>query len=184
MADITKIANGLDTRVLIIGGVVVVGAIAAYELLKGTSSSQSAGSTSGTAGTGSTSSPSAQNPTLTPNNMQSGSTSSFTPTITPTNNFTLPTNPTVSGNNNYTITSVYAPNNSQANTTLIAPNNSVSTESSLNYSPLTYTATITNNNQKHITQNEQKYQYHTGGVGSGLNIGSPNGILSSGINGI
>jgi hypothetical protein len=153
--------NKVDTKVLLIGGAVIVGGIAAYELLKGTTSSASQGPTSATQ---------QQNPSQSlgsdtqsaaiPNNISP----SFT--LTPNSTYSLTPSQSVNGNHNYTITSVYAPNNAETLTNLYAPTTTTSTnnETSLKYAPYNYQATSTANNQK--------YQYQTGGIGSGLNLNS------------
>lgn len=171
-----SLVNKVDTKVLLIGGVVVIGAIAAYELLKGTSTSQSAGPTSG----GTTSTPVGQNPEQSFSTPQSGSTSSTSPSypISSSSSFTLPTSSSVVGSRDYTITSVYAPYNNTSNTDVVAPINTFSptTNSEDLYAPFNYSATATNYNQKY----QQKYDYTTGGLGSGLNINSnPSGFGST-----
>ena len=148
--------NSINWKVLAIGGVVVIGAVAVYEFFKGTTQTSSAGATT---------SSQQQNPQqqLSPTTQTSGAVyPSFTLPYTSTSAPSV--NPYVRGSSNYTITSVYAPYNSTSNTSLYAPTTTTSNETTSTYAPYNYSATSTANNQK--------YQYSTGQFGT-LNLNSP-----------
>ena len=164
MADNTSKAigavNSISPVFLLIGGVVVIGALAAYEILKGGSSSANAGTTT-----------SATNPvTSQPVSTNSSIPISISPIYLPTANPTTSSGSRITasgGSYVYNISSVYAPY----------------TSTSLVYSPITTTtssATTTNNNQRTsqvTTSNNQKYTYSTAGAGSG--IGNTQGATSA-----
>ena len=175
-----SLVNKIDTKVLLIGGVVVIGAIAAYELLKGKNTSVSPSQSSSTPATGTSNT----NPSLTSNpyTAQAGSTSSTTP------NFTLPqssssstrSTPNVSGSYNYVITSTYAPYNYTSTTSTYAPVTSSTTTNNTSTTS-TYAPQITSSNtQTTSTSTNTQNTYTTGGIGSGLNVGSTvsSGLLS------
>ena len=169
-----KLVSSINPKTVLAGGLIIIGVVAAYELLKGnSSSSQSAGTTS---------TPVSQNPNQSLGTSQQGSTSTTTPafTLNPSSNYSLPSTTTIHGNRNYTITSVYAPYNSSTSTDVYAPvtTTTTTTSNSLDYAPYNYSATSTNNNQKY------QYSYSTGGglFGSGgYNFNSPNSLI--GLNG-
>ncbi|MEM3265763.1 MAG: hypothetical protein QXH07_07400 [Thermoplasmata archaeon] len=179
---ITESVNKLDTRVLLIGGGVIVAGIAIYEFLKGTNTtitpSQNA-STSQPSTSNNTVNPSQSNPIST---TQTGSTSTTTPnfvlTLTPAQ--TLSQTPSVSGSYNYVITSTYAPYTSTSTTSTYAP---VTTTNTTNNTTTTTTTSTQNTqstyNYKNMpVSNNYQYTYSTGGFGSGLNVGSNVGFLS------
>ncbi|MEM3423825.1 MAG: hypothetical protein QXE51_04605 [Nitrososphaeria archaeon] len=172
----------MDTRVLLIGGGIIVSGIAIYEFLKGTNTTITPSQNA------STSQPSTSNNAVNPSQStpitttQTGSTSETIP------NFSIPTLPTqtltqtpsISGSYNYVITSTYAPYTSTTTTSTYAPVTTTTTTTNTTTTNTTSTQnTLSTYYYKNMpVSNNYQYTYSTGGFGSGLNVGSNVGFLS------